>query len=183
MPETKLEIFRKILNQDSKIGLVAGNLRYDDHIRDFTNEIRFHKGFYWVEPIKDSEWFSFDGIKYHYSDYVYNFFMMRHVPDFRWDEDYKIGREHIDFFIKLKHENKWKVAYTPDVIANHWHKLPKGKYKEYRERLDSFRLFYKKTGQRLNFSEVMLQIYDEIEDRIMPYPEYIWKRMVPKNRK
>ncbi|NIM59993.1 MAG: glycosyltransferase [Candidatus Aminicenantes bacterium] len=177
-PETKLEIFHKILSRDSRIGLVAGNLRYGDYIRDFTNEIKFHRGFYWVDPIREPKWLYFDGIKYHYSDYVYNFFMMRNIPDFHWDDDYKIGREHIDFFIRLKQDDKWKAAYTPDIIANHWHKLPKGRYKKYRERMDSFSLFYKKTGHRLNFSQIMVQVYDEIEDRFMPYPEYIWKRMV-----
>jgi len=180
--ETKLEILHKILEKNLDIGIVAGNLRYEIEMRDFINEIKFHKGFYWVDPIKNPEWFNQNGIKFCFADYVYNFFMMRNIPDFRWDEDYKIGREHIDFFIKLKLANKWKVAYTPDIIANHWHKLPRGKYKEYRERLDSFRLFYKKTSRRLNFSEVMLQVYDEIEDRIMPYPEYVWKRMI-ENRK
>ena len=176
--ETKLEIFYKILQQDPRIGLVAGKLRYGNQGRDFTNEIRFHEGFYWIDPIKNPDWFAFDGIKYHYSDYVYNFFMIRNVPDFRWDEDYKIGREHIDFFIRLKRAKKWRVAYTPDIIVKHWHKLPKGKYKEYRGRLDAFSLFYKKTGHRLSFSDVMIQVYDEIEDRFMPYPEYVWKRMI-----
>ena len=132
-----------------------------------------------VNP-KNPEWFNQNGIKFHYSDYVYNFFMMRNAPDFHWDEDYKIGKEHIDFFIRVKNEGKWRVAFTPSVIANHYHKCPKGRYKKYRHRVDSFKLFNKKTGYKFGFSEIMPFIYDEELKKRIPYPEWVWRNKVSK---
>jgi len=178
--ETKLESFYKILEARKEVGLVAGVLRYGDKVEPFSNELEIIEKYFQIYPIKNPKWFNQNGVKFHFSDYVYNFFMMRNVPDFRWDEDYKIGKEHIDFFLKIKVANKWRIVYAPSVIANHYHLCPTGQYKKYRHRIDSHELFHKKTGYIYGFSEIMPFIYDEKEKRMMPYPEWIWKNKVSK---
>lgn len=177
--KTRLENFKKILETDSQAGLAAGTLFYQGKNRIFAHRLVTSKDRYVIERIENPDWYSIDGIEYHYCDYPFNFFMMRNVPkDFYWDEDYKISKEHIDFFLRLKREGKWKIAFTPSVIVNHEHDHRSKRYQKYRMRLDSFELFFKKTGYSVGTSNVELVVWDYVEKKIMPYPEYVWKRMV-----
>lgn len=46
-----------------------------------------------------------------------------------WDPYYKIGKEHLDFYLTHKRLGKWKFAATPDVVIDHFPSR-KGRYKE-----------------------------------------------------
>ena len=69
------------------------------------------------------------------------------MKDHPWDNFYKIGKEHIDFYLNHKLNTNWKFAVTPNVIITH---NPGGQpnYQQFRlgnKRLDkSDQYFYKK---------------------------------------
>jgi glycosyltransferase involved in cell wall biosynthesis len=59
------------------------------------------------------------------SFYLYDFipnstlFRTSCLRDVPWDPFYKIGSEHLDFYLTHKKLGKWKFAITPDVIITH----------------------------------------------------------------
>jgi len=42
------------------------------------------------------------------------------LADVRWDEAFKIGKAHMDFFLQHKHLGKWRFAITPRVVFGHY---------------------------------------------------------------
>lgn len=42
------------------------------------------------------------------------------LRDVRWDETFKIGKAHSDFFLQHKRLGKWRFAVTPDVVFGHY---------------------------------------------------------------
>jgi GT2 family glycosyltransferase len=88
------------------------------------------------------------GVRYYLCDAVLNFSVMR-TQMFRqgvgWDERFKSNGEHEDFFLNLKLNSPYKVAYLPTMRAYHHH--PE-EYRRYRSRLrdrnDGWRRFLAK---------------------------------------
>ena len=70
-------------------------------------------------------------------DFMSNFalFKTNIFEDIKWDENYKIMREHVDFFLSHKTLDKWKFFITEDLSVRHVHGLDQANnpvYEEYR---------------------------------------------------
>lgn len=57
-----------------------------------------------------------------------------------WDTRFRSNGEHEDFYLNLKENTHWEVAYCPDFICSHNH-LSSTSYKNLRNRQDGWRLF------------------------------------------
>ena len=64
-----------------------------------------------------------------------NFFIAqtKMFKDIKWNEKYKINKEHKDFFKRLK-KTKWKVYYNPELTAEHSIQKGSAEYEKYRKR-------------------------------------------------
>ena len=82
--------------------------------------------------LNEGDWEEVDGIKLRKTDRGLNFFIARTkiFKDCKWNEKYKINREHEDFFKRLKA----KVYYCPILQVNHEGRIPAGEYAKYRNR-------------------------------------------------
>jgi len=178
LAETGLERFKSVLEADSKVALVAGSLIYYGEKKDFINnlEINWDNHEYEIIPITNPVWIKTkSGIEYCYAEYVYNFFLLRKTAGLYWDDDLKIGIEHIDFFIRLKtNHRKWKAATVPSVIANHGKLTVAKEYFKDRKRKKYWQIFHKKTGFIRGINLNAKLIYDFKDNRTLPYPEYVF---------
>jgi len=149
---TNLEKFKTILDKDSSIGIVGGKpITGKGRVGTVGSRILINKEkeMFWRFPIENPEWKEVEGIKYYYADYTRQFLMIRNSLDIRWDDDLKMGGDHIWFFINIKLCTNWKVAYVPEVEVLHHRASRKDKiYMFYRRRKDFKKIFYKKTGLR-----------------------------------
>ncbi len=62
-----------------------------------------------------------------------------------WDEFYKIGCEHEDFYLSHKDKKQWHFAVTPDVIIDHYPGMDmryKHKFRKNQERLQRSRAYF-----------------------------------------
>jgi hypothetical protein len=72
-----------------------------------------------------------EGLTYYLFDQINNSTLfrtevLRATP---WDPYYKIGKEHLDFYLTHKRLGKWRFAATPDVVIEHFPSR-EGRYKE-----------------------------------------------------
>jgi hypothetical protein len=178
LAETGLERLKAVLNADSRIALVAGGLIYGGEKKAFINrlDIRMKNKEYEILPIKNPAWLKTkEGVKYCYADYMFNFFLLRKAAGLNWDNDLKIGIEHVDFFIRLKiNHPQWKAACVPSVIANHKEFLQAKKYRIDRKRNKYWQVFHNKTGFARGINLNAKIIYDFKGNRMLPYPEYVF---------
>jgi hypothetical protein len=90
------------------------------------------------------------GIRFFLCDAVLNFAAFRRsmfIEGVQWDERFKSNGEHEDFFLNLKINSSYRVAYLPTMVAYHHH--PK-EYRAYisclRERNEGSKRFFEKWG-------------------------------------
>ena len=149
---TNLEKFKTILDKDSSIGIVGGKPITSSGKTGIVGSrilVNKEKETFWRFPIESPEWKEIDGIKYYYADYTRQFLMIRNSPDIRWDDDLKMGGDHIWFFMNIKFHTDWKVAYVPEVeVVHHRASRKDKKYMLYRRRGDFKKKFHEKTGLR-----------------------------------
>lgn len=62
-----------------------------------------------------------------------------------WDSRYKCNGEHEDFYLNLKYNSNWKVAYTPEFFCDHNH-ISNSTYVALRDRQTGWLEFGKKWG-------------------------------------
>lgn len=152
--ETKLENWRELMEARSSVGVAAGCLFTNGQEWHYEHELRKHKKFYIMKELDRIDWKTHKGIKYHYCDLVLNWLMIRREcwNDCPWDSEYKIVHEHLQFFLDLKDQGKWKVLYTPTVSADHERKPHCDEYEVLRGSRGRKRLswlhYYRKTGIR-----------------------------------
>lgn len=82
-------------------------------------------------------------------DIGYNFLMARRAvfDDIGWDERFKIGAEHGDFFLRLKYGTKWGVAYVPQAVVKHVRDGASAEYRKARGRSAEYlRMFFDAHG-------------------------------------
>ncbi|NIM59994.1 MAG: glycosyltransferase [Candidatus Aminicenantes bacterium] len=158
--ETKLENFKAILDSVPDIGMACGSLREDKGAFGAWLEINRKKAYYLIDRIKNPAWQKIGDVRYAYADYSYLFGMLRNEPDIRFDPDLKIGIGHLDFMLQLKLAGKWKLAFTPDVIADRSRRPDSPEYNKYRTRGEFARLFYEKTGLRYGIIKYKAKVRD-----------------------
>ena len=183
--ETDLSKLKAVLEANPKVALAAGSLISEHDKRDFINKLKINyvAREYEIIEIRDPEWFKTPcGVKYCYADYTYNFFLIRKAAGLYWDDELKIGIEHIDFFLRLKENHpEWKAACVPEVVAGHRRSHPNIKYFVNRHRKDFWLRFNRKTGFAKGINLNAKQVYDIENNRTLPYPEYVF--FLLKNKK
>jgi len=176
--KTGLERLKSVLGADSRVALVAGSLIYKQKKRDYMTTLRINMEAkeYEILPIRNPEWLKTGGgVEYCYADYVYNFFLLRKAAGLVWDDDYKIGIEHLDFFLRMKlNHSEWKAAVVTSVVANHSDWRRKKKYRDDRGRKEYWQVFHKKMGFARGINLNAHVVYDFKENRTLPYPEYVF---------
>ena len=140
--QTKLETWLEILEEHpiDLISGIAGGL-------EFTGAIEIDDGIFRIARYKSKG--KIGSIKLF--DITAQFFMARldKVLEFgAWDEDYKTGVEHRDFFFRAK--DKLVVGFSPHVRVEHpWTSVATPKYRAARSRSrETINLFLKKHGLR-----------------------------------
>lgn len=73
---------------------------------------------------------------YYICDFIPNstLFRINCFDEIQWDENIKIGKEHIDFYLNHKLNSNWKFAVTPDVVIRHYPSTGTGHYESYRHK-------------------------------------------------
>jgi len=73
------------------------------------------------------------GYPFIYCDSVLNCFLARRevFDDIQYDENFKLV-EHLDFFLRLKKDTQWKVAFTDKVTVEHNNDVNTNKYMGFR---------------------------------------------------
>lgn len=89
-----------------------------------------------------------DGVSHFRCDAVMNWALMRtraFSEGAGWDERYTCNGEHEDFYLTLKEETDWRVAYLPTMTAKHHHP-PNPHYAVRRDRSEGWRRLAEKWG-------------------------------------
>lgn len=167
--KTKLERMKTVLDGDPSVGVVGGcPMTSSGKIGTGGSTLRIdleHK-FLIRGPIEDPNWKEIDSVKYFYADFVRQFLIIRNVPELRWDERMKISGEHLYFFLKVKWDERWKVAYVPEVTVLHDRARPTPEYIEYRRRREGWKVLYKITGIKYGIFDKHTIIDHEIAEKI-----------------
>lgn len=150
--ETRLDNWQSILSAKKDIGIIGGMLKkrseglpvmqnYEAWL--YTKATTLH-----VERLESYNWKMDCDSRYAYCDIVINIFMMkREVWDSnKWDKNIKTWPEHEDFFLSLKKNTGWKIAYTDTVSLIHEPAIYEKKFENYRMRRDGEKPFSKKWG-------------------------------------
>jgi len=151
---TKLERWYDLLQSLPNVGLAAGLLKQRGREWHYEHELELKKDRYIIKDFKKIIWKNHEGIPYFYTDLCLNFFMIKKQAwrDNKWDVDYKIIQEHIHFFLNMKFNSKWKVIYTPKVMAQHNKVFTGNEYDEIRaskqRKIKNWNMFFRKTGIR-----------------------------------
>lgn len=114
------------------VGVVCGSLWQDGRVINYECELVKKGRLMVLKPTDKKD-----------IDIGLNFCLIRSevFDEVKWDDQFKIGGEHMDFFLRLK-ETKWKVRYLPEVRANHV-KVASEEYAGFRSRKDWYVVFDK----------------------------------------
>lgn len=149
--KTKLETWRAILQGHKDIGIIGCEVQKingaEKKIQDYEASIRIENDAVYVDKIKTPKWQESEGSRYFYCDIISNVFMMRQDiwQIIKWDEQYKTTPEHTDFFLLLKRNTDWKVAFTDSVSIDH-RVCGSPEYTMKRRRTDGYRTLAEKWG-------------------------------------
>lgn len=140
---TKIETFLKIIKSDPKIGVVGGITERNGDTWDFTHRWKVDDDTIYQVDDEDN-WEQINGTKCKETGSVINFALMRReiFEDVKWDERFKIGGEHSDFYLQLK-KTDWKVYFTPEVRCQTQRDNDK-EYSRMRKRKEFFKKFLEK---------------------------------------
>ncbi len=151
--KTKLEALRNVLEKRKRIGIVGGSLKkvrkYDKKAQRYEASLRIADNTIYVEKVEKPQWRKLDDARYFYCDIITNVFMMRREiwKKIKWDERYRTTPEHTDFFLLLKQNTDWKIAFTDSVnMEHHVQEYKEHEYLMKRTRTDGYRLLASKWG-------------------------------------
>jgi GT2 family glycosyltransferase len=180
-PETNFDAALTLLEDQTDIGVVGGRL-FDVHEYEggSSAENRFWELFFSYDKDKGKlvtipvHYFAPDpkyaqGIEYFECDAVMNFAVFRRAmidDQIRWDPQFKSNGEHEDFYLNLKVNGQYRVAYSPGIVAYHHHPLQPN-YQKLRFRSHGWQKFLDKWHLR-QFLEQGLRITNMVQD-LIPY--------------
>lgn len=151
--ETKLEILREILKKKSQVGITGCSLKKVRRgyvtDQDYEATLRIEDDMIYLEGVEKPQWRKMGNARYFYCDIIPNVFMMRREiwQQIKWDEQYKTTPEHTDFFLSLKRNTNWKVAFTDSVqMEHHVQEYKTHDYLLRRTRTDGYKLLADKWG-------------------------------------
>ncbi len=182
--KSNIEDLKIVLESNKNIEIAAGALSINNgtDIKELGNNIEIDRDnkLFRTVVINNPKWHQVKGVRYHYAEYVFNFFLARKSMPLKWEETYKIGIEHMDFCLKAK-ELRMKAVSVPTVIATHLSGFPSKKYYKFRTRNEYWKKFNRDTGYATGvFGGSLVQDYENA--KLIPYPEYIFKLMNAKRR-
>jgi len=118
---TRIDRMMDVLKHHPEVGCVGGSLVNDGNYQPFAvdfetfrNVLCGHKSGGFVR-VTDA------GTPYRICDKVYNFalFRARLLEEHLWDERFKIGGEHTEYFARVSRAGKWLVAQCESVVCDH----------------------------------------------------------------
>ena len=151
--ETRFEVLRDILEKQKSVG-IAGCLIKRVKCEGTTDQnyeakLRMANDTIYVRRVASPQWKALGDARYFYCDIISNVFMMRRElwRQVKWDERYKTTPEHTDYFLLLKHNTDWKVAFTDSISMEH-HAQYSGshEYPAKRMRVDGYKKLAQKWG-------------------------------------
>ncbi len=146
--KSNIERLREILEKRETIGIVGCRIeRENGDLQEYEGNLTLDKDNVYVRKVAKKQWKLIGESRYIQCDIVINVFMMRKEVwnDIRWDENYHTTPEHTDFFLMVKQNTNWKVAYTDSVTLEH-HRSRDSQYYGYRSRLDGYLILARKWG-------------------------------------
>ena len=171
--DSNIDKAKKVLQKDKSLGVVGGSLTSKGKIQHY-ERIFWHdrkRGILMHVPLEYTypETQTVNGIDYFYCDLVFNFCMAK-IKVFdnrkvRWVNRIKVKFEHVSFFLRLKENSNWKVAYCPSLHAIHHHERL-AEYALFRNRNDDFKRFSEEFDLKVNmcFEEVC---WDFVTEKIL----------------
>jgi len=169
---TDLDKWYQILQEDPEIGIVGGLLRRGNGAEQhYEANTWIENGTHYIEKIQNPDWKTTGNVKYFLCDLILNVFMMKRKvwKDCQWDAQFKTAFEHSDFFLRIKYDTQWKVAYTPDMWMYHKDGIQTGRYNSFRKRPVGWQLFGKKWNVKFSVSSFNAKnpVSFEERDRLM----------------
>ncbi len=144
--ETRLEVLRDILEKRTKVGIVGGSLRrvkkYETKDQEYEANLRMENDTIYLEKVEKPQWRKLGDARYFCCDIISNVFMMRREiwKQIKWDEQYGTTPEHTDYFLSLKRNTDWKIAFTDSVnIEHHMQEYKNHDYSMRRTRTDGYK--------------------------------------------
>lgn len=116
-----VEILKDQLEMEPNLGGVSGYLLEGSRLIASTHDLHI-KDDLLIRDIKDKKTIRMvAGAPLVLFDFIPNATMYRKacLEEYSWDENYKIGYEHLDFFMGQKQTN-WKFAFSPTVVFPHY---------------------------------------------------------------
>jgi len=151
--KTKLETWRTILREYEDIGIVSCEVQrlngMNKKVQDYEANIRLENDIIYVEKIEVPKWRGKGETRHFCCDIVPNVFMMRRDiwETIKWDEQYKTTPEHTDFFLLLKRNTDWKIAFTDSIsMEHHIQRYSSHEYSAKRRRTEGYRALGEKWG-------------------------------------
>jgi len=196
LPRDALQVY-EILKESHEIGGVALLLKDRNKIVCKAGDILYSKKH--VSIIADRNkpiYRTSSGIRFMLFDYIPNCALFRRecLEDYKWDEFFKIGYEHADFYLTHKRLGKWKFAVSLDHIAIHDHQTGESiLYLSFRNRPEIFIMNYEYLLKKHNIKSFVVedvyltehtglkdQILKLIMFKLLPRPFYcsLYKRIL-----
>lgn len=180
---TRFDAALTIFHARPDVGVVGGCL-YDHHetSTDVTKNTRYWELLFSYDQEKGKlcaipvHYFApepayIQGVRYYECDAVMNFAVFRtEMFDsvIRWDPRFKSNGEHEDFYLNLKMNGRYRVVYTPDIIAHHHHPHQPN-YWKFRFRSIGWQKFLDKWKLRQYLElDVGLRVTNQV-DQVLPY--------------
>lgn len=196
LPRNALQVY-EILKESREIGGVALLLKDRNKIVCKAGDILYSKKHVSIiagrnKPIYRTS----SGIRFMLFDYIPNCALFRRecLEDYKWDEFFKIGYEHADFYLTHKRLGKWKFAVSLDHIAIHDHQTGESiLYLSFRNRPEIFIMNYEYLLKKHNIKSFVVedvyltehtglkdQILKLIMFKLLPRPLYcsLYKRIL-----
>ena len=116
-----VELLRKQLEHDPELGGISGALIENNRVRIGAHDL-YTEGNLLIRDIRnEKEIRRIAGAPFVEFDFIPNVALFRRqcVEDYCWDEKYKIGTEHIDFYVGHFRNTDWTFGCCPEVYFQH----------------------------------------------------------------
>ena len=143
IPKNILDLTR-ILEFDPTLGGISGYWLEHGFIRCNARDLLIKDGYLLQDIPAPKPARHFEELEYYIYEFIPNSTMFRRkcLLDYPWDNFYKIGSEHEDFYLGQKTSTDWKFAVTPNVTIDHFPLKAKS----------SYNVKYRKNNARLELS-------------------------------